>query len=502
MNVSTSTRTGGPQSGRALRSTQSLCGTCRQVVPAELVVRASEDPAPGTPLEQVWMRKRCPTHGVDETLYWRDASLFAQLDEVVGDYRWCTTFECLQGVPCDRCLDKSYNVMIEVTTRCNLDCPVCCSDANTLYSAPPTIEQILERLPPVPRDVQERPNVVLFGGEPTVRKDLPELIEALVGRGYVPRVATNGVRMTDPRYLERLHAAGLRWVILQFDGFDDDVSELLRGERLQARKLEAIDTLTAAGFKVQLGTMMVKDVNTKYAGDLVRFLVKHPRVFWLSFYPHAAQARALLPTRETFVSEMLDAIDEQTGGRITRADFIGTMKLLGRLGRWFDWPNLRQKHSTMPMILVTDGEDYVPLVRLMRSPRAALKHLRLGWRVLRQLPKLLRYQREDTPPFLKFFVVEKFHSDETVDLEEASNCHMAFMTREHFVPFDIYNIAFKQSGAWDEPAPRKGPARPTRKTPERVSLAQVEPEPGPALRPVASLRIGGAAGSAQAPERA
>jgi pyruvate-formate lyase-activating enzyme len=460
----------------SIRATQSLCSTCQGVVPAELYARPAEDEATR---DEVWMRKTCDTHGEEEVRYWRDAQLFSQLDEVVGDYTWCDTFECLKGVECDRCVDKSYNIMLEVTTRCNLDCPVCCSDANNLYSEPPTIEQILSRLPPARTGLMgklRRPNIVLFGGEASVRKDLPELIEALVERGYVPRLATNGVRMCDERYLERLRKAGLKWVILQFDGFDDDVSELLRGERLQAMKLEAIEKMTAHGFKVQLGTMMVKDVNTNYAGDLIRFVTSHKDVFWLSFYPHAAQARSLLPTKQTFMSEMLAAIDEQTEGRITRDDFLATLKWLGRAHKVLRLPSLKAKHSTLPMLLMTDGEDYFPLVRLL-NPLFALRKLPLVLRLLASLPKALLYQRTYTPPFLKFFVVEKFHSDETVDLEEASNCHMAFMTAQHYVPFDIYNIAYKQAGAWDPPRPRNGHER---KLPERV---------GPTLVAASSLRL-------------
>ncbi len=420
-----------------LRTTQTLCPTCQTVCPAELHVQTGD----------VWIRADCPDHGPANHRYWKDAELFEQLDDVVGDTVFCTTFECLKGEPCDRCLDKTYNVMLEVTNACNLDCPVCCADANSFLAHPdPTIEEIIARLPE-PRSKLKRPNLVLFGGEPTVRKDLPELIEAIVAKGYIPRLATNGVRMTDEAYLKRLRKAGLKWVILQFDGFDDDVSELIRGERLQADKRVAIDRMTEHGFKVQLGTMMVKGVNTKYAHDLIQFACNHDKIFWLSFYPHSAQSRANLPTKETYTADMLDEIEQHTSGRIRPKDFVATMRLLKRLGRVLRSPNLKQKHSTLPMILVWDGTDYFPLVRLL-DPRFAVRHLGLLPRLLAALPKVLRYQEQYTPEFLKFLIVEKFHADTSIDLEEASNCHMAFMTKDHFVPFDLINIAYKQDGAW------------------------------------------------------
>lgn len=443
---------------RVLRPTQSLCPDCKQVRPAQLFVRtggpADRPRQAGSERagDDVWIRVDCPEHGRAESKYWQDAQLFEELDEVVGDYVFCRSFECLRGVSCDRCLDKTYNIMLEVTNACNLDCPVCCADANSfLAHRDPSIEEILGRLPPAetgPGGRLKRPNIVLFGGEPTVRKDLPELIEALVGRGYIPRLATNGVRMTDESYLRRLREAGLKWVILQLDGFDDDVSELLRGERHQADKLRAIERMVEHGFKVQLGTMMVKGVNTHYADDLIRFACSHDRIFWLSFYPSSAQSRANLSSGETHVADMLAEIERHTEGRIRARDFVATMRLLRRLERVLRTPNLRQKLSTLPMILVWDGEDYFPLVRLL-EPRFAARHARLLPKLLGALPRVLRYQDAYTPPFLKFLIVEKFHADHSIDLEEASNCHMAFMTAEHFVPFDLFNIAYKQSGAWD-----------------------------------------------------
>lgn len=436
---------------RRLRSTQSLCPRCHRLCPAELFVR----PRAGQAHADVWLRKSCPEHGDSEGVYWRDAELYETLGRVVGDYTWCRTFECLKGVRCDRCVAKSYNIMVEVTNRCNLDCPVCCSDANAYVAkGDPTIEQVLARLPPVEPGLLgklRRPNVVLFGGEPTVRKDLPTLIRALVDRGYIPRLATNGTRMTDETYLDALWEAGLRWVILQFDGFDEDVSQLLRGERLHQRKLVALDRMRDRGFRVQLGTMMVKGANTRWAADILRFARSYPNVFWISFYPHSAQSRASLPTADTSVAELLDEIETHTEGRVTRADFVRTMQALALLHRLLPLPNLRQKLSTLPMVLVYEGDECFPLVRMLR-PSFALRHARTGLRLIVAAARLLRYQERQAPPFIKFLVVEKFHADDTLDLEEASNCHMAFMTPEHFVPFDLYNITYKQRETWKWPA--------------------------------------------------
>src|SRR5262245_33640613 len=124
------------------------------------------------------------------------------------------------------------------------------------------------------------------------------------------------------------------------------------------------------------------------------------------------------------------------------------MRLLSFAYKLLRMPNLRQKMSTTPLILLFDGDDFFPLVRLL-DPKFALRHLKMVGKLLLALPKLLLFQTSDPPAFVKFLVVEKLHSKETIDLVEASNCHMSFMTRWSYPPFDLYNVLVKKRGAWE-----------------------------------------------------
>ena len=49
--------------------TRSLCPECRRVIDAHILLRANK----------VFMRKRCPEHGVFEALYFGDAELYTQI---------------------------------------------------------------------------------------------------------------------------------------------------------------------------------------------------------------------------------------------------------------------------------------------------------------------------------------------------------------------------------------------------------------------------------------
>ncbi len=108
-------------------------------------------------------------------------------------------------------------------------------------------------------------NLQLSGGEPTLRDDLPEIVEIArtVGYSFI-QVNTNGLRLAaDKDYLQRLSAAGLSSAFLQFDGVDDEIYRLsLRGRALLSQKLEAIRNCGEACIGVVPFLPLVRGTNT------------------------------------------------------------------------------------------------------------------------------------------------------------------------------------------------------------------------------------------------
>src|SRR2546428_8505324 len=182
--------------------------------------------------------------------------------------------------------------------------------------------------------------------------------------------------------------------------------------------MEDIRKLTAHGFKVQLGTMMVRGVNSHYAADIIKFVGSHDKLFWMSFYANASQSRFDAAVVDTHAADMFAEIERTTEGRITAGDFVRSMRVFSWAYKFLRVPNLRQKMSTAPIILVFKGEEYFPLVRML-DPKVAIRNLGLVAKLALAIPKVLFYQSRYTPPFLKFLVVERFHSEETIDLQEA-----------------------------------------------------------------------------------
>jgi hypothetical protein len=58
------------------------------------------------------------------------------------------------------------------------------------------------------------PHIVFTGGEPTLREDLPDLIQFTEQQGQVSGLLTEGLRLADEPYLDRLLQAGLDHLML------------------------------------------------------------------------------------------------------------------------------------------------------------------------------------------------------------------------------------------------------------------------------------------------
>ena len=105
-------------------------------------------------------------------------------------------------------------LLAEITHRCPLQCPYC--------SNPIELERAKEELDTETwvRVLQEAAEMGVLqvhfsGGEPTVRKDLGELIAAAQGFGLYTNLITSGVLLDGPK-LAALAEAGLEHVQLSF----------------------------------------------------------------------------------------------------------------------------------------------------------------------------------------------------------------------------------------------------------------------------------------------
>ena len=108
------------------------------------------------------------------------------------------------------------NVYCDIVHRCNMECANCYLPNRDLPDLPK--DKLIDFLKKVGKPTEFR----FIGGEPTLHKDLPELIEVATSLGHRTTIATNGLRTSSFNYLSKLKNAGLKTVYLSMTGWDND----------------------------------------------------------------------------------------------------------------------------------------------------------------------------------------------------------------------------------------------------------------------------------------
>jgi len=146
--------------------------------------------------------------------------------------------------------DKRPVVVWNVTRRCNLKCVHCYAHAkNTSFDNELSTEQGKQLIDDLAGFGS--PVMLFSGGEPLVRKDLPQLAAYAVKKGMRAVISTNGTLIT-PEMARNLKEIGLSYIGISLDGMEE-INDRFRGVSGAFRSaLEGIKNSQAAGIKVGL----------------------------------------------------------------------------------------------------------------------------------------------------------------------------------------------------------------------------------------------------------
>jgi radical SAM protein with 4Fe4S-binding SPASM domain len=168
--------------------------------------------------------------------------------------------------------DAPYLVALNLTERCNLACAHCYLDARHLKDggqdelSTDDIKRVLGEI----AETGPEAMVVLTGGEPTLRPDLPELAEHANGLGLMVVVGTNGMSLTPAR-VKALQAAGVAGMGISVDSLDRDVHDAFRGLKgAWVRTMAGIDACKDAGMAFQIH-FSATDETADEVDDMVAF---------------------------------------------------------------------------------------------------------------------------------------------------------------------------------------------------------------------------------------
>ena len=303
-----------------LSQTESVCPICLKKITADRVKRG----------ETVFMEKICAEHGFFEVEVWGGHLSYEDWDRIKEPSTPVNPATSVEhGCPFDCGLCPAHRqhsccVLLEVTERCNLGCPICFASSGDAADDPP-IESLLDTM----RDLLTRGgplNIQLSGGEPSVRDDVPRIIQEGKKMGHpFFQLNTNGIRLAEEEgYAQSLSDAGLDCVFLQFDGVTDEVYRQIRGRDLFDIKKKAIEACQKAGIGVVLVPTLLNGVNIKEIGQILRFAAEHiPTVTGVHFQPMTFAGRYPkgAPVNRFTLSHLLYEIEKQTGGEMKMTDF-------------------------------------------------------------------------------------------------------------------------------------------------------------------------------------
>ena len=146
--------------------------------------------------------------------------------------------------------DKRPVVVWNITRRCNLKCIHCYAQAkDQSFDNELTTEEGKNLIDDLSQ--YKVPVLLLSGGEPTIRKDLPELAAYAIEKGMRAVISTNGTLITQ-QMARVLKDIGLSYVGISLDGMEK-IHDRFRGVKGAFRAaLEGIKNCQDAGIKVGL----------------------------------------------------------------------------------------------------------------------------------------------------------------------------------------------------------------------------------------------------------
>lgn len=284
-----------------IRETTSTCPYCYNEIEARIVEKNGK----------IYMQKSCIEHGDFELLISRHPWYYKGLTEYYF------------GIMPERLEQRRFYIYL--SNKCNMNCPICLLEPN--QQKVPDIS--LTKFRDVIRN-NKQSRFYLYGAEPTLRPDILDWIKLLKQSGNLVNMHTNGIKLVDYSFLKELHNNGLDYVSLQFDGFKDGIYTALRGQKLLKMKLQVLDNLCKLNIPTGLNVTIAKGINEDQIGPILDYAVKHNFIKDVSF----ATLSLLGSTCNNFSAdsllmpdELIDIVEEQTKGKISRQSFYLFQKL-------------------------------------------------------------------------------------------------------------------------------------------------------------------------------
>ena len=193
------------------------------------------------------------------------------------------TLNIIVGILKSKFLKKPFYVHFYVTRQCNLKCRMC-----NVWKNKDKKNLSLEEIKIAANKIKKlgASHVVITGGEPLIRKDLPQIISIFSKLNISTRLQTNGLLLTEDK-LNKLIESGLGDITISLDTLDDEKQDYICGLKnvnISSKSLKMLEMISKKMPKSMIAANIV--VSHKNINELISLIkILDSKGIWSTFVP-------------------------------------------------------------------------------------------------------------------------------------------------------------------------------------------------------------------------
>ena len=273
--------------------TVSLCPVCLKRINAKIIFEKGN----------VFMTKTCKEHGFFKVKIADDIEYYKSIRNYnkPSDAPLKTNTEIVHNCPydCGLCTDHEQHSclsIIEITDRCNLNCPTCYAMSSPDHGRHRTLAEVEKMIDSIVENEGQPDVVQISGGEPTIHPDLFAILDIAKTKPIRHLMLnTNGIRIAKDREFTKRLAGYMPdfEIYLQWDSFQPSALESLRGKDLTAERMQAIEHLNEFNLSTTLVVTLQKGLNDHEMGQIIDFAVRQKCIRGVTFQPTQVAGRLM-----------------------------------------------------------------------------------------------------------------------------------------------------------------------------------------------------------------